>query len=264
MILISDLDRTLIYSKKSFTKEYSGKIVCVEKNGDKELTYVTSDTLPLLKKLLLKVPLVPCTMRSYKQTMRVDFIREMDFNTCICSNGAEIYINGEKDIEWEEKITSFISNEKFLTTINLLNERFYNIDVTVRNILGYYIEIKCKDELSAYGICKIVKECIPDENINVFTITNKVFAIDKRINKANAIIYLKKKLDLNHIISAGDSISDVEMLLISDHSIAPKHKTFECSVDYITETSSILAGEEIINHLIKHCLSDYNSVWEHL
>lgn len=253
MILISDLDRTLIYSKKSFINEYSGDYVCIEKNGEREITYVTSHALPLIKKLFSVVPLIPCTMRSFKQTMRIDFIKEMGFNTCICSNGAEIYIEGVKDLDWENTITSYIDNNKLLGDIELLRESLFDYDVDIRNILGYYIEVRCPSEQSAYVISEIVREYIRDENIHVFATTNKVFAIDKRINKETAILYLRKKLGLKDVISGGDAEVDLEMLLISNYSVAPKHKTFDGKFDYVTESTSILAGEELLKHLIEYC-----------
>lgn len=250
MILISDLDRTLIYSKKSFINEYYGDYICVEKNNDKEITYVTPLTLKLLKEILLEIPLIPCTMRSFNQTMRVDFIREMGFNTCICSNGAEIYIKGQKDLYWESTINSYIDKNTINSYIKKITREIYPFDVEVRNILGYYIEIRCKDELSASKIRAIISNKINDRNLNIFSTTNKVFVIDKRINKESAVTYLKDKLNLKNVISSGDADVDLPMLLIADYSIAPKHKSFEGNFNYITKSNSILAGEEIVKHLI--------------
>ena len=84
IFFITDLDRTIIHSKHSGYR-------CVEKLGDREITYMTDYAYEKLHELLKieEFMFIPCTMRNINQTLRVDFIRCYNPKIIICTNGAQ-------------------------------------------------------------------------------------------------------------------------------------------------------------------------------
>lgn len=173
---VTDLDRTIVHAKNKGFR-------CVEYIGHKEITYMTDESYSKLKELLKKEEFnfIPCTMRNIEQTLRIDFIKEYKPEIIICSNGAQIYINGELDLEWDKRMKNLIIPEAIDKQINFIES--LNIDcIEIRNIEDFYITIKCKDINEA----KIVYEVLKDKfeaNIEIIQIRVKIFIIDKRINK---------------------------------------------------------------------------------
>lgn len=242
---ITDLDRTIIHSKNKGYK-------CVEAIGEKEITYMTeksySEFLELLK--LKHFNFVPCTMRNLKQTLRIDFIKEYNPKIIICSNGAQIYENGELDVFWDEKMKTIKDNEKvekeidYLKSLNLKYKE-------IRNIEGFYITIKCDSEEEAKENLKLL-----DGNFNKFTriihIGIKIFIIDEKINKINAVDYIVKKYKIENLFTAGDSEVDKEFTKMGK-AIIPKHGSFRHEEAFITEKEGIFSTEEIIDYLKNFC-----------
>ena len=71
MIFFSDLDRTLIYSK-NFIKDRD-KLHCIEVLDGKEISYISKDTIKLLKKVLQDKKFIPTTTRSIELFTRLKF-----------------------------------------------------------------------------------------------------------------------------------------------------------------------------------------------
>lgn len=245
LYFITDLDRTLIHSKNKGYK-------CVESIGEKEITYMTeksyNDFLSLLKIEYFKF--IPCTMRNINQTLRIDFIREYNPKIVICSNGAQIYIDGKLDDFWGKEMRKIKSNEEVqeeITYIKSLNLAYKE----VRNIEGFYVTIKCNSEEEAKAnSLKLVGKF--GNKIKIIHIGIKIFIIDKRINKINAVDYIIKKYDIKKLFTAGDSEVDREFTK-RGVSIIPKHSSFKHENSYITEKEGIFSTEDIINYLRKFC-----------
>ena len=166
---ITDLDRTIIHSKNKGYK-------CVETIGDKEITYMTNEGYDKLQKLLNldSFKFIPCTMRNINQTLRVNFIREYNPQIIICSNGAQIYINGELDKNWDEKMKAICNIDDLnrdISYLRQLSEKFKEeIKVLeVRNIENFYITIKCLTAEDAEKFYEKIKESFK-ENLKSFLV----------------------------------------------------------------------------------------------
>ena len=79
MLYFSDLDRTLIYSKK-FLKE-DLKEVPIEKYEGEYISFMTEKSINLLREINEKNIFIPCTTRSIEQYERIDFKKyNINFN----------------------------------------------------------------------------------------------------------------------------------------------------------------------------------------
>ena len=156
IFFITDLDRTIIHSKHKGYK-------CVEKLGDKEITYMTDYAYDKLQELLKREEFIfiPCTMRNINQTLRVDFIRDYNPKIIICTNGAQIYIDGKLDEAWDKQMKSLCNQDELNENINYLEklkkeykERIGVIEI--RNIEDSYITVKCIDSYEAEKLYNII------------------------------------------------------------------------------------------------------------
>lgn len=241
---ITDLDRTIIHSKN---KGYR----CVEMMGEREITYMTDESYNKLQELLKNNSFIfiPCTMRNIKQTLRVDFIREYNPQIIICTNGAQIYINGQLDKEWDKKIKSLCDYERLNDNIKYLSELKENHKedikvLEVRNIEDFYITIKCEDSIEAEKFYEIIKDNF-DEELIVLRIDAKIFIIHNEIDKVHAVDYIIDKFNIKRLITAGDSEVD-EQFTKRGISILPKHSSFKHEKSIITEKNNIKSTEDIL------------------
>lgn len=240
---ITDLDRTIIHAKNKGYK-------CVEYSGEKEITYMTEksyvDFLELLERKEFKF--IPCTMRNITQTLRVEFIKNYNPSLIICTNGAQIYVDGCLDKQWDKKLKSFVSNTdvendiKFVKSFDLPYEE-------VRNIEGFYITIKCKSKIDAFEVFNVLKDKFK-ANIKVMHIGVKVFIIDERINKIHAVDYITEKYKIENLITAGDSEVDQDFTK-RGKAIIPKHACFRHSDAFVTVKEGIYSTEDLIDCLKK-------------
>lgn len=245
LYFITDLDRTIIHSKNSGYK-------CVETIGEKEITYMTEKSYEKLLYLLSlnHFKFIPCTMRNLHQTLRVDFIRDYKPRLIICSNGAEIYIDGKLDSLWNEKMKLIKTNEEVEREINYIKELGLKFK-EIRNIQGFYITIKCTSEEEAKDVYLALNGKF-DDNTNIIHIGVKVFVIDKKINKINAVDYLIENYNIKKLFTAGDSVVDEEFTK-RGKSIIPRHGSFRHKEAFITEKDGIFSTEDIIDYLKRFC-----------
>ncbi|MEG2353995.1 MAG: HAD hydrolase family protein [Clostridium sp.] len=245
LYFITDLDRTIIHSKNKGFK-------CVELIGEREITYMTELAYEKLDNLLkLKnFEFIPCTMRNIRQTLRVDFIRKYEPNVIICSNGAQIYIYGELDLVWNEKMKNIVSDEELKYNINYLNELHIKFKekiniLEVRNIEDFYITVKCLNSDEADKFYEIIKNSF-EKHIEVIKIEAKIFIIHEGVNKLPALDYVVERFKIKRLITSGDSEVDREFTM-RGISVLPKHCEFKHKDSIVTKKSAINSTEEILD-----------------
>ena len=249
IFFITDLDRTIIHSKHRGYK-------CVEKLEDREITYMTDYAYEKLQALLRREEFIfiPCTMRNINQTLRVDFIRDYNPQIIICTNGAQIYIDGKLDEAWDKQMKSLCNQDELNENINYLEklkkeykERIGVIEI--RNIEDSYITVKCIDSYEAEKLYNIINNKF-GKNINVLRIEAKIFIIHNRINKVYAVDYIIERFNIKKLITSGDTEVDREFTS-RGITILPKHSSFKHEKAIITEKSKIHATEEILDYINK-------------
>lgn len=241
---ISDLDKTLIYTSPSD--------VCVEFKDKRPISYMTRNGFDLLKEVLNKCIFIPCTMRSFSQTMRIIFIKEYKPKFIICQNGASIYIDNKIDLKWDKYMKQFINIhelELMKKRIELLNMPLNRIKI----IEGMSIEMKFDNPSLCIGFIKLIKTQLLDGyRIIGARGSRKISIFNNRINKKYAVEYLKNKYNFENIFVAGDSLADKEFTRIKDsYSFLPGQALFTNNNGYKSKYSYIESVEDILSKLIK-------------
>lgn len=240
---ITDLDRTIIHSKNpGFT--------CVETYGDREITFMTDKSITLLNELLHRkdIEFIPCTMRKYHQTIRVSFIGDYNPKYMICENGAQIFINGVLDSEWESYMRTVVSEKEVEEGIDKIKSLNLNTK-DILNIDGFYIAISFYNEGDADIAFNQIKPLFK-KPYNVIQVGRKMFVIHEKIDKTHAVEYLINTYKIDDVITSGDSDADKEFTKIGK-SILPKHASFKHDSSVITNQSGIHATEEILEYVLE-------------
>ncbi|WP_129595849.1 HAD family hydrolase [Anaerophilus nitritogenes] len=253
MIFASDLDRTLIYSEKFIKGLSKEKIEVVERKKEEPLSYMTKEAVKNLKKLHEKILFVPVTTRSIEQYRRIHLLNHMNIKYAITSNGGNILIDGLVDKEWNDFIKRTIKKECV---------SFKDVFLKFKEIESkeWVIKKRVADDLFIYYI--VNKNYIPKEldsfikwleerSFRVSIQGRKMYFVPKCVSKGKALSYIKEREGDKDVIAAGDSLLDIPMLKIADHSISPPHGEIyqiKEKIDFIdfTKQKGIFAGEEIL------------------
>ncbi|MBS3995702.1 MAG: HAD hydrolase family protein [Alkaliphilus sp.] len=262
MLFASDLDQTLIYSRRFLYEGVYNDVKPVEKKKNEYISFMTNASVEKLQQLVKKVLFIPVTTRTMEQYNRIFYIaQEIRPRYAIVSNGAHVLIDGIIDRQWEDKIQRLLK-EKCLDISEILH-RFDNLKSE-----EWVLEHRKPDDL--FSCCIVDRTKIPVAELSVFEAWlgennwalslqgRKLYFVPKRICKGAAIEYIKKKEGCSLVIAAGDSLLDLPMLSMADYALCPSHGELKKSIFEglkvnkdieFTKTEGIYAAEEILERV---------------
>ena len=269
MIFASDLDGTLIFSKRLFIGVTDdANISLVEKKLDKEISYMTQKSIEILKSITSSINFIPATTRTVDQYKRIAIFQNTIISKyAIVSNGGKILINNEIDNEWEDYINSEL--KKIAVSPQEIFDELYNVIPK-----GWIESFKFADEL--FWVFITDENRIPYDELKSYIILadekgwrvshqgRKLYIIPKVINKAIAVEYLRKKIGCSTVIAAGDSLLDYDMIKNSEISYIPQNgelikyinnENINISNAKFIEKAGIMAGEEILKEVYKKVMN---------
>jgi HAD superfamily hydrolase (TIGR01484 family) len=255
MIFASDLDQTLIYSKRHIPDD-SRDIINIEKKDDEEISYITSKSISLLKYILENIYFIPVTTRTIEQYKRISLFNEvLKPKYAITDNGAVILVDGEIDKEWESIIKQNMMDNNIYNMFPIINQKIievYSKEIFKLNRIcdNYFILFIANDRLEFDDKYEKLKSNLKNCGWKLCIQGRKLYAIPDFIDKFKALSYLIHKLKPEKVIASGDSSLDFSLINGAHLKIIPCHGTVRNAFDkeaLITKNSGILAGEEILN-----------------
>lgn len=246
---ISDLDHTLIYSKRNINidKNYA---TCVEYINDKSITYMTTSAYKKFSSLLKDDTFlfIPCTLRDYSQIMRISFIQKYLPKYMICDNGARIYVNGIEDTVYRKTIEEIIDIKQLLKMKN-------NIEKIIEGYVKFDNDsfLTCifeNNEIAKKQLSAVLEEV----NLEKFTYdlqNRKLYIIPKGLDKAVAVKYLIDNYQLFNIVTSGDGKVDEQFTKLGQKILLPNNAVFHHLGEHRMNYDDILGGEELIDNLLE-------------
>ena len=194
-ILFTDLDNTLIYSKKTDIK----KRISVEVYKGEDNSFMSKYSYELLKKLHERLLIVPVTTRTYMQYERINLSIVPKY--VLCANGGQLLKNGER--------------QKAFTMLEKDKRRIFEC----RNIDDLFIFTKCDD------IEDVVKDLKSELNLDLVEVLynkEKLYIMPKKLNKADTVRRFINEYKGERIFAAGDTEFDKGMIELADIGFAHK------------------------------------------
>lgn len=215
VVFHSDLDNTLIYSYKH---DIGSDKECVEIYQNREVSFMTKKSYDMLKAVKDKVIFVPTTTRIQEQYNRIDLGIGVPHLSLVC-NGGVLLTDGREDIKWYEESVTLVSDcrrELEKSELYLETDKYRCFEV--RNIRGLFVFTKSdKPERTMDGLKGILNLSLVD----VFCNGIKVYVVPKKMSKGMAVQRLRKRMEAELVIAAGDSEFDISMLHAADIGIVP-------------------------------------------
>lgn len=264
VVFITDLDRTIIHSKhpeepvvewmvqtKMVNRPDLDERAVEEVVERRAVTHMTQQAQNQLAELLSnpRFLFVPCTMRNKQQVERIDFLKAYQPSFMICTNGAQIYRNGQLDLVWDAKMRALVSKEDVLRDQQLVESQQLP-PAEIRRTEEFYLTLKFEAETDAQVAVGVLKEVFPPRKRQVIQVGRKVFVIHPHIDKVHAVDYLMQDQAWEEeVYTAGDSIVD-QWFTTRGQAILPAHATFKGSLSAVRTTQrGIRATEEILAYL---------------
>jgi hypothetical protein len=255
MIFATDLDRTVIYSKRALQElGYPDERVLkpVERKGDKWVSYMTEASFNLLKEINQRFLFIPITTRTTEQFDRIFiFKKDIPVTYAITSNGGHVLYKGEELEEWATILTEKMKSEA---------ASIYEIQSFLQNE-GLFLdgEVKQAEELFFYFILNRIpsifminkiKDAVTSFGWRISLQGRKLYFIPNAINKGDALEFICQKEGVTKMAGAGDSNLDWDFLKHCHAQYVPIHGELAhqkmITGHFISRNHGILAGEEIL------------------
>ena len=258
MIFASDLDKTLIFSKRHLPS--SKKLVLAETKNKAPVAFMAEDTFNGLKSFISKKGIfIPATARTQEQYDRIDILKLLPIKYAIICNGKRILINGKSDPVWEEKM-----NQKIATLPKQIPDIFEEVKSFTESNLpdstpSYYLYDNYMAMISFPDAKELTETFIEDVNKLMkntgwyaFACGRKLYISTNFINKKFALEYIKETLLKNEhkAIASGDSLYDLEMLQYSDFPIIPRNAEI-ADVLKTTNETNFKGSIEIVDYILE-------------
>ena len=232
IFFFTDIDDTLIQTarKTDFTKQ---TVVASYDREGKESSFFYEGTKLFIDTIIdAGINFIPTTARNLDAYKRTLFYKNEKITYVILNFGALILVNNKEDKEWSNYMLQKYNSIPAIDTVyNALNMKFKeeSLEVTIKIIDSYYISIYNKYNLDNKIILKKIKK-----QLELFLLENKQYYLYENgnsfgilplfLNKKFAVEYLiKKELPLL-TIGAGDNISDLDFMKLTNFKLLPDNR----------------------------------------
>lgn len=259
-LFASDLDRTLIYSKRalqSFSQDHLSDLVPVERKDESDVAFMTGRSFAMLKELADSLMFVPVTTRTYEQYKRIFiFSEDIKVNYAVTANGANIHYKGQELLEWKDVLKARLGQDCTLYQDMIDKVSCLSIQGNLKkaeNLFFYYILDSVSDQINIEEISKFAFE----HGWRISLQGKKLYFMPNPICKGEALKFIQEREMIDHMIGAGDSILDYDFLRHCQEALVPNHgelvqrpeiKELSCK---ITKNKGVWAGEEMLDTVIK-------------
>lgn len=246
VVFCTDLDNTIIYSYKHNIGEYKRN---VELYQEREISFITERTFSLLKEVKKEMMIIPTSTRTKEQYDRID-LGVGEFEYALVCNGGLLIHNGEIDAEWYEESLKLVdvSLAEIEKSIRFLEEDERR-KFELRFIENLFVFTKCSNPEIVVDELRQKLDCT---KVNIFNNGEKVYVVPIHLNKGMALKRLRKLMNIEYIIAAGDSEFDISMVDEADYGIVPRNFKNDFDVDLEAQEMS---GERIFSEeLLEKCL----------
>ncbi|RSD26292.1 hypothetical protein [Mesobacillus subterraneus] len=258
MMFATDLDRTIIYSRRALKDLGTAtpvQLQAVEKLDGKDLSFMTEKAIQLLHGLSEELLLVPVTTRTTQQYNRISLFKErIPVKYAVTYNGAEVLCEGKPLPDWREDITRRLKAEcaSHDDLKDLLQKETNQVKGRLNSAEELFLYYLLEEKLEAKQVQEFKRKASA-YGWRVSYQGRKLYFMPAPISKGEAVSFIKEREGIGTLIGAGDSLLDEDFLVKCDHSFIPSHgELSECNplLTYIfTELQGVHAGEEILEKI---------------
>ena len=258
MILVaSDLDRTLIYSRGALEAHGDTKrrLVPVEVHEGKDASWMTADAAAELAELARSSLVVPVTTRTPEQWHRVRLPGPPP-RYAVTANGGVLLVDGRPDDAWGERVAAALAAAAPLREIWEHASRICRPEWTVklRNARGLFCYAVLHRKRVPPGFLAEAAAWAGDRGWQLSLQGRKLYWVPRSLTKSAAVAEVAARAAPELTVAAGDSLLDADLLEAADRGIAARHGELVASgwthpTVVVTQSCGVRAGAEIVGWL---------------
>jgi hypothetical protein len=275
VVAACDLDRTLIYSRRSAAAPsgFDRQLVCVERYLDQEQSFVSVAALEGIRSLATRAVFVPTTTRTRAQAERVRFPGLSGLSGLsglpglpglpgprfqIVANGGVLLVDGAPDRDWAGLVRRTLAD----SGVPVEAVRQY---LSSWQAEPWLLRARVAEELFCYAV--IDREALPPDTlaeIHGWTAArgwqtsvqgSKLYLVPAALNKESAVAEVARRVGAARVIAAGDSLLDRAMLVAADAGIRPGHGELAAEgwgAPHVIalQEQGVVAGERIVDWMV--------------
>lgn len=253
VLVASDLDRTLIYSRAAMALATTGAAVeCVELYEGEPASFLTARAAELLVELSTVAHLVPVTTRIRRQYERIRLPGPMP-RYAVVANGGQLLVDGAPDADWAQAVRGRLAECAPQAEIWAHLQAVCRPEWTrsLRDADGLFcyavvdpaaVPARFVDEVGSWALARGWRTSFQGR---------KLYWVPAPLTKAAAVAEVRDRLGASTVLAAGDSLLDIDLLMVADRGIRPAHGElhdagWQAPHVEVTSTAGAGAGEQIV------------------
>lgn len=261
VLVASDLDRTLIYSRAAAGLP-PAELVCVEERGGTALSFVTRPAAAGFASLSTTAAVIPVTTRSPDQFARVRLPWAAPAHAVV-ANGGILLVDGIPDERWARRIRRRLAGAAPLTAAHehLVSACAPSFTRSVRTVVDLFTYAVVRREALPPDLVPGLESWAASRGWRVSLQGRKLYLIPQALRKSEAVAEIAARLGARTILAAGDALLDADLLLSADRGIRPAHgelheRGWTAPTVEQTLASGARAGEEIVAWFARLCAAE--------
>ena len=225
-LFTSDLDRTLIFSKRTIDRA-TESCLCIEQLDGRDLSFITGTIEQRLLQIQKNAHFVPVTTRSVAQYERITLFQQTIVpDIVIVANGGIIFRNGQIDKVWEQHIERQVSllpislHQLFNKFSKQLSANFFLRHHMIDDLFYCFIVDPQTVDLNKI---QQLNEGLQQDEWHCYLQGRKLYIMPQFLTKGAAVQYIKNLQHYDWHSAAGDSMMDLSMLQLADDYFIPLH-----------------------------------------
>jgi phosphoserine phosphatase len=254
ILVASDLDRTLIYSRGALEAHGDTKrrLVAVEVHEDKDASWMTAEAATQLADLAARSVVVPVTTRTPEQWHRITLPGPSP-RYAVTANGGVLLVDGRPDADWTAAVAAGLARVAPLREIWEHASRVCRPEWTVklRNARGLFCYAVLHRKRVPPGFVAEAAAWASDRGWQLSLQGRKLYWVPRTLTKSAAVAEVAARAGTDRTLAAGDSLLDADLLEAADRGIVARHGELVASgwthpsVE-VTSNCGVRAGAEIV------------------
>ena len=254
IIVASDLDRTLIYSRGALEAHGDTKrdLVAVERHEGKDASWMTAAAAARFADLHEHALVVPVTTRTPEQWHRIRLPGPAP-RYAITANGGILLVDGRIDHGWDASVAAELARVAPLREIWEHASQVCRPEWTVklRNARGLFCYAVLHRKRIPPGFLAEAAAWAADRGWQLSLQGRKLYWVPRSLTKSAAVAEVAQRAGLDTVVAAGDSLLDTDLLEAADRGIAARHgelvaSGWKSATVTVTASSGVRAGAEIV------------------
>jgi hypothetical protein len=256
ILLATDLDRTLIYSRAALEAGDDAALTAVEVYEGRDASWMTAPSAAAFARLGSTALVVPVTTRTPEQWARITLPGPPP-KYVVTANGGVLLVDGEPDRDWAAAVGAGLTAAAPLREVLAHAERV--CDPAWTRSLRAACNLFCYAVLDRArlptGFVPGEAEWAAERGWRVSLQGRKLYWVPRSLTKSAAVSEVRRRAGASCVLAAGDSLLDADLLVAADRGIAARHgelvaSGWSCPSVDVTEHSGVRAGAEIVDWFV--------------